>query len=222
MARAHPTRTCARPDCGFTGAHQWKQTTDKNGYVCAKTAECMRWAGFQPYGTGGSSGKRQATVEDLAMGRPVPAATTRKVPPILEAIYQIKAQRCAPIIILTLVIVTGVAFCGRHCSADFSSASSCEQLLQSRRNLLKYDKSECVEYAVYGFYKYNDDDEGGRDTFWVGMRYLYAQAALEDDEIDAALDVYEDDLKVARAEAKADIIIARARAAEAAEAPASA
>ena len=121
-----------------------------------------------------------------------------------------------------LVCLTGVAFCDRHCAADFSSASACDQLLESRRNMLRYDKSECIEYAVYGFYKYNEDDAGGRDTFWVGMRYLYAQAALEEDEIDTALDAYEDDLKAARAEAKAEIILARTRAAEEAEAPGSA
>ena len=56
----------------------------------------------------------------------------------------------------------------------------------------------------------------------MGMRYLYAQAALEEDEIDTALDAYEDDLKAARAEAKAEIILARTRAAEEAEAPGSA
>ena len=114
----------------------------------------------------------------------------------------------------------------RHCSADFSSASACDQVLESRRNFLRWDKSDCVEYAVYGFYKYNADDVGGRDTFWVDMKYLYAQAALEDDEVDSKLDDYEDDLKVARAGAKADIILARAREAERAqqeaEAPAAA
>ena len=118
--------------------------------------------------------------------------------------------------------MTGVAFCDRHCAADFSSSSACESLLDTRRNLLKYDKSECVEYAVYGYYKYHDDDAGGRDTFWVGMRYLYAQAALDEAEVDTALDTYEDDLKFARSEAKADIIMARERAAEEAEAHADA
>ena len=78
--------------------------------------------------------------------------------------------------------------------------------------MLKYPKSAKVEYAVLGYYKNNEDDIGGRDTHWVDMPYLYDQDALEDEEVDTALDQYEDELKGARAEAWGDILRARERA----------